>query len=420
LKIVLATNHFFPSHQAGTEQYVLKLAKGIQAEGDNCTVLIPHEIGLEREYHFENIQVLTFESKKINLQNRYCQNIVPVEDSFQDVLNRLNPDIVHFHNLDSIYTIHHFAEVKKRGIKVFYTPHLAGNICPKGDFIQNNKVLCNQRLEVSKCLKCYYSGSIKDRLKGSSIRIIRFLNLNKIGSRIYKSHNYISFQNWQIHQLPHYTDEVISIAPWLQKAFLINQVPSQLIPTNLPKGNELKARTVTNSSIVFVGRAYPIKGLLFLLDCLEEKDLNKKLSLTVICAKKEESEYYLKCKEKFIRLGYTHWMEEISNEEVKAEIQLHSALVAPSRSEVRPLAVMESISYGIPVIASNIPAMEDLIRDGENGFLFNFNNKDELGTLLIQFTKQELSLQPIPRQISPTISFEKYTMDLYKKHFRKE
>jgi hypothetical protein len=47
LKIILATNHFFSSHQAGTEQYVLKLAKGIQAEGDNCTVLIPHEIGLE-------------------------------------------------------------------------------------------------------------------------------------------------------------------------------------------------------------------------------------------------------------------------------------------------------------------------------------------------------------------------------------
>jgi glycosyltransferase involved in cell wall biosynthesis/SAM-dependent methyltransferase len=44
-------------------------------------------------------------------------------------------------------------------------------------------------------------------------------------------------------------------------------------------------------------------------------------------------------------------------------------LILPSRVDGRPLAVLEALSLGVPVIASRVGALPELIEDGDNGFL---------------------------------------------------
>jgi hypothetical protein len=44
-------------------------------------------------------------------------------------------------------------------------------------------------------------------------------------------------------------------------------------------------------------------------------------------------------------------------------------LVMPSRHEGMPMAALEAMSHGIPVIASNVGAMERVVQDGSNGWL---------------------------------------------------
>lgn len=51
--------------------------------------------------------------------------------------------------------------------------------------------------------------------------------------------------------------------------------------------------------------------------------------------------------------------------------------VSSSRIEVLPFNIMEAISTVLPVIASNIKVHIDLIKNGYNGFLFEYNNIDE-------------------------------------------
>lgn len=49
-----------------------------------------------------------------------------------------------------------------------------------------------------------------------------------------------------------------------------------------------------------------------------------------------------------------------------------------------PGVVYESLSYGIPVIASNIGGIPEMVEDGKNGLLFEPGNADELLQKLVQ------------------------------------
>lgn len=52
--------------------------------------------------------------------------------------------------------------------------------------------------------------------------------------------------------------------------------------------------------------------------------------------------------------------------------------VLASRSEGRPNAVLEAMAAGLPVIASNIPGVDELVEHGTTGFLFNPDSVDNL------------------------------------------
>ena len=56
-------------------------------------------------------------------------------------------------------------------------------------------------------------------------------------------------------------------------------------------------------------------------------------------------------------------------DDVNQYLALYDVLLLPSRLDGRPLVVMEALACGLPVIASNVGALPDLIEDGENGYL---------------------------------------------------
>ncbi|GLB48136.1 glycosyltransferase [Neptunitalea lumnitzerae] len=52
--------------------------------------------------------------------------------------------------------------------------------------------------------------------------------------------------------------------------------------------------------------------------------------------------------------------------------------VLPSIFEGLPLVLLEALKYGLPIIASDIEGPSELIKSGDNGFLFEKNNPDDL------------------------------------------
>ncbi len=155
--------------------------------------------------------------------------------------------------------------------------------------------------------------------------------------------------------------------------------------------------------LLFIGRIVEKKGLIFLIKAMPEIMLKNPDTELIICGdgplKKEYERLILKMNlEDSIRfVGY------ISDENIKIEyLSLSDILIVPSiltkfgDTEGLGVVLLEGLATGTPVIASNIGGIPDIIKDGENGFLTEPENSEDIaknvGIILSdKILKQEFS-----------------------------
>lgn len=79
------------------------------------------------------------------------------------------------------------------------------------------------------------------------------------------------------------------------------------------------------------------------------------------------------------RIHFLGWQ---SREQLIEQYQKSNLFVFPSRHEGMPNAVLEAMASGLPIVASQIAGNEELVLDGETGFLFPSENVEALSLAL--------------------------------------
>jgi glycosyltransferase involved in cell wall biosynthesis len=77
------------------------------------------------------------------------------------------------------------------------------------------------------------------------------------------------------------------------------------------------------------------------------------------------------------------WIDRVS---LPGIYQNADCLVNPSLYEGMPNVVLEAMACGLPIIASKVPGNEELVLDGETGFVFSLAEPDVLAKILERLT----------------------------------
>jgi colanic acid/amylovoran biosynthesis glycosyltransferase len=129
---------------------------------------------------------------------------------------------------------------------------------------------------------------------------------------------------------------------------------------------------------VCVGRLSAEKGQMLLLEAvarLAAKNIPIELELVGDGPLRSELEKLIEKYRLCARVHITGW---ISNKEVRDEIVRARALVLPSFSEGLPVVIMEAMALRRPVLTTFIAGIPELVRPGENGWLFPAGSLDDL------------------------------------------
>lgn len=134
--------------------------------------------------------------------------------------------------------------------------------------------------------------------------------------------------------------------------------------------------------ILFLGLITEAKGIFDLLDSMRDhkEEWHNRIMLhvggngKVEKFKQEVADYELED-----MVVYEGW---VSGEKKASLFNLSDAYILPSYTEGVPISILESMSYGVPVLSTPVGGIPEVIRSGENGILFQPGDKSAIASAI--------------------------------------
>ena len=423
MKIIYALNNFLPQQVAGTEVYVFSLAKAMQQKGNDVTVLIPNfGKSVNESYTYENINVLKFAEPTV-LSRAIISGVVIPEGVayFTKIIKEINPDIIHFHTVGGSngVSLHHVREAKKNKVEIIITFHLAGYTCKTSNLLFENKVPCNGFIDVMRCTQCVFTDKGISGIKRNILYPVAataytlHYNARKCNNTVGTAVGYpfvIKKIKDDLHEMASLAYKIIVLTKWYKHILEINNVAPQKL-AYISQGLSGKAFPIKKINdiavlkLVFVGRINESKGLHLLLQAINEIP-EEKIMLDIFGPVNDEK-YAAKWKAFTSVKKNIKWMGVIKPSFMVSIISNYNLLCLPSViCEMSPLVIQEAFAAGVPVLASNVYGNAEQIKDGENGWLFKFNDSNDLKNKLQLLINEPLLIEKARQHITPVKSFE--------------
>lgn len=202
-------------------------------------------------------------------------------------------------------------------------------------------------------------------------------------------------------------DCVITVSEQLKKEFIRRfRIPSQKIrvipngvdanlfhPTISSSNDILQKYQLPENYVLFVGRLVEQKGVQFLLKAIKGTNIH----LVIIGG----GPLYFYLKELSRRLEINkqiHFIGSVPLDDLRKIYAKAKFCVIPSVAEGFPLVGLEAMASGLPIIASKIEGVEEMVIDGYNGFLFEKGNVKKLREHILKLFEDEKLVRTMGRR----------------------
>jgi glycosyltransferase involved in cell wall biosynthesis len=134
----------------------------------------------------------------------------------------------------------------------------------------------------------------------------------------------------------------------------------------------------------YVGRISPEKGVDILLEALAGVRASREVVLRI--AGSGQSRYEDELRNRFLTKAGAHaveWQPWLGKDELQRFYGECDVVAVPSRCyETGPRTLIEALAAKVPVICTDLPPMNEFVRDGVNGFVFPFEDEATLRAII--------------------------------------
>lgn len=358
--LLICTHNFPPFFYAGTENYVLNIAKSLKYRGINVHVFFPHidpnQAAPElRKMQFEGIQTLQLWSDGKEYFSHLNSGGKKLLKIFDKLLKHNNYDIVHFHHFKEI-PLDFVNLVKKKRIPYAVTLHDFNLACIRYHlFIYEKWRICDgpDPVKCAKCLFQLYKLDDKTADLNATTELIR--QKLDIGKEIINSAALVTGPSQFV------------IDKFKQYGFDYGE-KIKVIPLGL---KEIKApffkKNKRELNFGFLGTITPLKNVLLMVQAFMETRGKAKLCIWGAGEKtliKLIDKY--RCQDPRIEYRGSYTPDDLPD--IFKEVDV---AIIPSLIESYSLVVREAFMAKIPVIASEVGGITEIVQNGKNGLLFN-------------------------------------------------
>ena len=428
MRILYVLHTFPPEGKGGTELYALGLLKALQP-GHEVAVFYRSANRFRPEYEVTQgrYEGISYTSVNYNFRDfkefRDTYENERIEEIFSSVLARFKPDVVHVHHLTGLGLGLLPVIREKSQAAVVLTVHDLWFSCAQGQMMRLDLKRC-ETIVPSACAAC----RIKDLGTPWTTRFWPSV-LNRLGLALRADAGRRKLLDffWSVHEkysafrapaaARKIEERQMTVLRALEEVDLI-LLPSQALyrqvveagfpekkmvlapkgvdPVSLP---DEKKRTSKAFRAAYLGTLIPSKGVHDLIEAfraLKAPDASLELHGPFVAydgfSAYEAALRKMAGKDPRIQIKGAYGREDLPR--ILSGVDL---LVVPSLwLENRPLVIEEALRAKIPVAASRLPGMTELIREGENGLLFNPGDPADLRRVLELFQAHPDSVLTAP------------------------
>lgn len=401
MRILLVTHFFPPHHNAGTENYTLGLARSLQSRGNDVQVLCAEDWAsgdsywngvTEDEYHGVPVKRIHLNWTMAEDPNRVLYYSERAKKWMSQMLQEEPFDLVHVISAYSL-GVGIMEAVTSAQIPLILTLMDFWFLCPSVQLLQSTGDLCDGLTTARQCQSCLMADT------GISQKLIRLgISLETQSqwwdplSRLHILAKQRGFRGRLLNmserkqmfktaiELP---DLVLSHSRIVKEMFSRHTSRNIMF---LQNGHELSwskscegKKPGDRLRIGYVGQIIPIKGVHVLIEAYKKADLGDKTKLNIWGGLGKDVGYVDRLNALIdsgpsilLRGRFEH--DDLAN--VFADMDV---LVVPSIwYENAPLVIQEAFAAGVPVIATKLGGMAEMISNEVNGLLFERGSVDDL------------------------------------------